>query len=375
MPRKLGAVEQDILSLLQKTEPSMLLWREIKARLWPFHKNRYKDEKVFGVALSNYLTKHEDRLWKHQGDFWGTLRSSPPIYGEPRSLWDRLKQKSKQIGGYLVEITVQKASYSGRDPVTGWRQFTYDTEDSIKGIMVLRSALELVAMAQSFKIYIEDKYDGAVLTSNPIRYKDHLQWKGKLYEVRDVEEKTDDFSFRVAKLILGKEEKEPSRARAPSPVDDARSQVRTFLTTHLNDANIARDDGLTEAPYSVIFLDPDYDIIKEEFHASSNPLNGLYAIGEPQSEPLYNGDQTIRDYKEHVPIFIYTITKVGVTGMKLKRRMENELWRVCETHLIGNQLTPYLERRDHTHEQRGSTIVYSTKFVLNYTRPVRKGVT
>jgi len=77
MPKKLSMLEQDILSLLQKTEPSMLLWREIKARLWPLHKTRYKNEKVFGVALSNYLTRNEGKLWKHQGDYYGTFKSFP----------------------------------------------------------------------------------------------------------------------------------------------------------------------------------------------------------------------------------------------------------------------------------------------------------
>ncbi|UCE16288.1 MAG: hypothetical protein JSV12_01340 [Candidatus Bathyarchaeota archaeon] len=296
-------------------------------------------------------------------------------YVERPNLWTRLKDKIAKAGGGLEEITVQRASFAGRDHETGQRKYGYDLEDSIKGIVVLKGAIEFVNAARSEGVYIEDKYDGTVLTSNPIEHRDHLLLKSKLFEVRDVEEKIDDFSFRVAKLILGKEKKEPSHARPPSMVDDARSQVRTFLTTHLTAPNIVRDDGSTEALHSVIYLNPDYDIIKEEFRVFSNPLDGLYAIGEPQREPMYDIDQTIYGYNEHVPIFIYTIDKVGVTGTKLKRRMEVELWRVCEAHRIGNQLIPRLERRGDTHEQRGSTIVYSTEFVLNYARPVRKSVT
>jgi len=243
--------------------------------------------------------------------------------------------------------------------------------------MVLKSAVELVAMAQSFKIYIGDRFDGTIFTSDPIGFKDHLLWKDKAYEVRDVEEQLDgyNFSFRVAKLILGKGEKETAHARAPSMVDDARSQVRTFLTTHLTASNIVRDDGSTEAPYSVIYMNPNYDILKEEFRVPSNPVDGLYAIGEPQSVPLYDVDQTIYGYEEHVPIFIFTIDKAGVTGTKLKERMEAELWRVCKIYRIGDQLTPRLERRGDTYKQRGSTIAYSTEFVLNYRRPVSKGST
>ena len=78
MPKKLNLFEQDILSLLQRVEPDMLLWREINARLWPLHGRKYKDKKVFGVALSNYLVKLEGKFLKHEGDYWGTLRSSLP---------------------------------------------------------------------------------------------------------------------------------------------------------------------------------------------------------------------------------------------------------------------------------------------------------
>jgi len=56
----------------------MLLWREIKARLWLLHGRKYKDKKVFGVALSNYLARLEGRFLKHEGDYWGTLKSSQP---------------------------------------------------------------------------------------------------------------------------------------------------------------------------------------------------------------------------------------------------------------------------------------------------------
>ncbi len=57
-------------------------------------------------------------------------------------------------------------------------------------------------MAQSFKIYIGDRYAGILLTSNPIGWMDRLWWKDKLYEVRNIEERDDGYnpSYRIAYL-------------------------------------------------------------------------------------------------------------------------------------------------------------------------------
>lgn len=131
--------------------------------------------------------------------------AQPPAYGKPKSLWDRLKLNFERVGGHLVEMQLQKASDGGFDPVTGWPQFTHDgTEYSIRGIILLRSAKELVGVAQSFKIYIERPHAGAgvLLTQDPIGFMDRLCWKGKLYQVKDIEERDDgyNFSFRIGYL-------------------------------------------------------------------------------------------------------------------------------------------------------------------------------
>jgi len=371
MPKKLSIVVQDILSLLQKTEPEMLLWREIKARLWPLHKNRYKDKKVFGAALSNYLTKYENKLWKKEGDHWGSLKSFPPIE-QKTSFWDRLNLNFEQVGGYSVEVRIQKASYAGRDPETGWRVHDHDTEDSIKGIMVLKSAASLVNTARSSGIYIEDRYSGAVLTSDLIGFMDRLLWKNKLYEVRDVEEKLDgyDFSFYVAKLDdlpLGIEEKAaaPGKTLPPTGVFDPRNEIRTFLTTYLSKANILKGDD-SEAAYCVIYTGPPYDIVKE-FRASNSPVDGVFAIGEPYIRPLFSGSQTPYCYEIRVPIFIFTIARAGT---KLKWAMEAELRHVSETFHVAHVAHMQLEKRGDRDERRGSIVLHSAEYILRYERSV-----
>ena len=162
---------------------------------------------MFGVAISNYLTKYQYRSWKHKGDYWGTLKSTPPTSIERMSLWDRLKHTLKQVGSHLVKITIQKASDDGVDPITGWFKVRHDTEYSAKAIMILRNAPELVDMAQSFKIYLRDKYEnrefaGVVLTQDSISFMDRFSWKNELYKIWDTEDHDDgyNFSFRIGYL-------------------------------------------------------------------------------------------------------------------------------------------------------------------------------
>jgi len=193
---KLRKLEQDIYDLLKQKEPSMLLWREIVSALYSSYKPKYpkSGKKGFGSAVSVKLGKLEGKLIKHESDYWGTYNSSPPI--EPTTLWHRLTQEFEQVGGHLVDLTIKKASDAGRDPVTGHYQFSHLTEETIKGIIVLRSAVELVSVAQSFKIYLRNHYEGVeyagvVLTKDPIGWMDRVPWKNELYYVRHFEDRDD----------------------------------------------------------------------------------------------------------------------------------------------------------------------------------------
>lgn len=295
-------------------------------------------------------------------------------YVEPTSLWDSLQDSFKQVGGDLVEIALQKASYAGRHQETGWRLFRYDNKNAIRGIMVLKVAPRFVAVARSAGIYIHEKYDGVVLSSDPIRWKDRLWWEGKLYETGEVEDCLDGYhlvGYRIGKLVEFPVAKDHAKASSPDRTVEARKQIRAFLTAGLNDDNITRDDGSTKAAYCVIYTNPNYSILKE-FVASNNPVDGVYAIGKPETMQLLGHDQTTYGYEEHVPIFIYTIDKAGVTGERLQSKMEAEIMRVCEKNLIENKYRGRLERRNDTKKRFGSTILYYTEFALNYTRGVNR---
>lgn len=121
----------------------------------------------------------------------------------PTSLWGRLKFKLEQVGGNLAEVTIQRATRVGRDPRTGWPKYDYGGKTSIKGIMILKGAIDLISAVAEFKIYFDqNKYAGIFLTADSVEHPDHIWWKGKLYEVRNVEERLegDRLSYRVAQL-------------------------------------------------------------------------------------------------------------------------------------------------------------------------------
>ena len=128
-------------------------------------------------------------------------------YIEQPNYWTKVKNKFAEAGGHEVDLTIKKASDAGRDTVTGHYQFNHLTEETIKGIIVLRSSVELVTLAESFKIYLRDKYEdrefaGVVLTQDSISFMDRFSWKNELYKIWDTEDRDDgyNFSFRIGYL-------------------------------------------------------------------------------------------------------------------------------------------------------------------------------
>jgi hypothetical protein len=77
MPEKLDNLEFDILSVLKKHEPKMLRWSEIVGALWSNYKFKYKDEKGFGVAVTNKLKLLvAGGKARQEGIFYGTPLST-----------------------------------------------------------------------------------------------------------------------------------------------------------------------------------------------------------------------------------------------------------------------------------------------------------
>jgi hypothetical protein len=291
------------------------------------------------------------------------------LLDQPAGLWNRLQHSFGQVGGKLVEIVVQKAAYGGRDLETGWRRFEYKEQSCINGIMVPKNAPRLVGTARSSGICIDDEFDGLVLTVDALGWKDRVLWKGRLYEVASVEERLDRYSFeyRIGNLIELRGKAGEECALFSEKVANAQNQVRTFLAVHLNADNITKDNGSEKAVYCVIYADPNYSVL-QEFSAFDDPVDGVYAVGVPRTEPLFSCDKTVYGYDESVPLFTYTIDKVGITSARLESKMGTELRRVCETHSIGTQYRGRLESWGRTKKQIGSAVLYIAEYVLNYRR-------
>lgn len=149
-------------------------------------------------------------------------------------------------------------------------------------------------------------------------------------------------------------------------VEDARYRTKVYLThatKGINPSNLTKDDASTLAKYIVAYGNPDYPITRV---FKDKRIDVIFSLGEPDSEPMLNFDQTPYGYEEHVPITTFCIDKTGITGTKLKWKAEAELRRITETYPTGSQRA--LERRGDNDQRLGSTILYSTQFILNYRR-------
>jgi len=146
---------------------------------------------------------------------------------------------------------------------------------------------------------------------------------------------------------------------------DARYRMKVYLDTNIVNANLTKDNGTTQVVEAVIYENPPYPILKE-FRAASSPVDLLFCIGDPNSTPTLNLDQTPYGYEEHVPIKTRCIDKYGITGTKLKSKAEIELRRILETYSTGSQLS--VDSREDDDEDLGSTVLYGTKFVIKYWR-------
>jgi hypothetical protein len=291
---------------------------------------------------------------------------------ELQSLWDRLQTDIKRAKGKLVKMNLHKTSYVGRDKKTGWRMFRYDANGKIEGFMILKNAVGLVSAVRPHGVYFSDEYDGVFLTKNLLEWKDRLVLDERLFEVRDVGELldgSDSIGFYVGKLaeVIPSEDKS-AFASPSSGIFDSRGQVKGFLMSNLDCNNITRDDDSTKADYCVMYDNPDYSLVKE-FSAPIDSVDGIFAIGIPNSVPLIDGDHTVYGYDECVPILIYTIDKVGVSGSRLQGKMEAELRRACDSDSArAGSMHVYLEKCVERKTRMGSNFTYSTEFILKFSR-------
>ncbi len=272
-----------------------------------------------------------------------------------RDDWDRLLQVFKGQGS--LNVTRRRLQLGSQDSTTGWYSPFYE-ETTIE--MAIRESGS----------HPRDLLPGSYVRTDALGYTADVVEEGdeiisgasKYFEVKAVRELYsvggDSFSHRECDLTFLPFKNLTGGSYTESSVEDARYRTVDYLTdstTGLNSANLPN--------YIIAYGYPDYPMVKV---FKTKGVDLVFSIGEPNSSPLMDCDQSPYGYEEHVPITIFCIDKDNITGTKLKWQAETELRRICEDYPTGS-LRSFERRRDND-QRLGSTILYSTEYMLSYTR-------
>jgi len=264
--------------------------------------------------------------------------------------WDKLKTRVETLGN--TDVTRKRLTLGSRDSTTGWYTKQYEDID-IEAVIIPRAATSIALQAG---LYV--RLDALAITVDPLAEGDKLKTgTGQYYEVETVKEHYlgDSFWFRECDLTLLPFEDLTGGSYTESSVQDTRYRTKVYLETYLSSSALPN--------YIVAYGNPDYPITRV---FKEKGIDVIFSISEPNSTPLMGHDQTPYGYEEHVPITIFCIDKSNITGTKLKWQAETELRRILETYPLGSLRS--LERRRDNDIRIGSTILYSTEFILNYRR-------
>jgi len=146
-------------------------------------------------------------------------------------------------------------------------------------------------------------------------------------------------------------------------MDDPRYRTLVYFNTYYESSNVLEDDDETEAAVIGCYSNPNYPL---KLVFDTKAVDGVVAVGTPDTEPLLDHRGYIYAYREQVPLEIFTCDKSGVTGTNLRWSIENELRRIVETYPLGSYRT--LRRMSDAERDMGGWKLYSVRYVLDYTR-------
>lgn len=251
-----------------------------------------------------------------------------------------------------VEVTRRKLGLSAaRDTVTGWytKEFTPST---IEMLIMPRTSSFVSAV---FGTYARTDFIG--FTQDGVVIGDEVLLGSNYYEVKSTRPQriADSFSHREVDMTFLPLHELSYDPAAPS-VNDARYNTKDYLETRITDSNMQTTGG-RNLRWIACYSNPDYPLLRVFI---DKRMEIIFTIDTPDSEPKMNYDQTPYGYKERVPIHIVTL------DTEVNHLAETELRNVTESYPTGSQRG--LERRGTTVHNYGSTQVFDTEFVLNYSR-------
>jgi len=257
-----------------------------------------------------------------------------------------------------------------RDPVTGWWGLSWDETTTLDPVEIIGRGMQGFHTPAGYT----GKIDYSMRCADPIEEGEHILWNGMRFHIEfwKPEYTGDNFEFRDCALTyLPFYESTAAQATWPATPKDARQKVKEYLDLRIiNDAaaraRLTKDDGTTQAAIVAMFELEDLYHMRYEFRAAASPVQGIYAVGEPDAEPLFAASSSPWGYRENVPIHILTIDSTGCGGRLLQRKMLNELRRIVENFEIGSHCN-LLNRRNEG-RSLGSMMLFDVKWTLKYER-------
>ena len=149
-------------------------------------------------------------------------------------------------------------------------------------------------------------------------------------------------------------------------VEDARQRNITWWNAHDVPANITKDDDATAASTINQFEKPPYQL--ERIYYGTKNVDGIQTWITTTAEPLHDWKHETYAYNENQPILLTAVTKQGITGDKLRWKMETELRRIEETYPLGSVRN--MRRSAPVEMDMGTFKQFAVRYDMSYKRAV-----
>lgn len=147
---------------------------------------------------------------------------------------------------------------------------------------------------------------------------------------------------------------------------DPRYRTKLWLETYDTPANITKDDDSTQASIIYQFEKPPYPLTRVFFDPKN--VDGIVTINTPSTTALTDWKHEAYAYNEQVPIDLSCVTKQGITGDKLRWKMELDLRNIIETYPLGSVRS--LNRETSQDLDQGTWKLHTVRYNLDYKRAI-----